>query len=184
MGRAKQLLPLNNKPIIRHCVETILESGINDVIVVVGTQDNGIAAACTNLPVTIAVNDKPGSEMSDSVRCGLTCITAFSAVLLSLADHPLVTSETIKTLVSHHISYPETIIIPEFEGKRGHPTLFPRSVINQLFFYETLRDIIRRNQSRVKTIAVGDEGVILDMDTPDDYKRILARYRELKCNDP
>lgn len=176
MGQLKQLLPINKKPAIRHCLETIIASGINDIIIVIGEGGEKIIQAINNLPVKIVFNKEPKSEMADSFRTGLQSVDAYSTgVLVCLSDHPLISEETFKMLIKLHEEEPDWILIPVYNGKRGHPTLFPKSVINDIFLGINLREIINRNPDRVKTVSVKDEGVILDMDTTDDYRIILER---------
>ncbi len=176
MGQLKQLLPINEKPAIRHCLETIIASGINDIVIVVGEDGEKMIQAINNLTVKIVFNKEPESEMADSLRAGLKSVDASSkGVLVCLADHPLISEETFKILIKLHEEEPDWILIPVYNGKRGHPTLFPKSVINDIFLGINLREIINRNPDSVKTVSVKDEGVILDMDTTDDYRIILER---------
>jgi len=115
--------------------------------------------------------------MAGSVRLGLRQIDpASTGVLICLADHPLVSSETIKELVNVHLSVPDSILIPVYKGGRGHPTLFPRKTIEDIYSVETLRDLIASRSGSVRAVDVDDEGVILDMDTPEDYERIKQRF--------
>ena len=122
------------------------------------------------------VNENPESEMAESVRIGLRTLTDFSTgVLVHLSDHPLVSAKTLKSIVQCHLEIPDKIIIPQYKGKRGHPSLFPKPVIDEIFVGLTLRDIIKRDSSRIKFLDVDDEGVILDMDTKEDYEKILKK---------
>jgi molybdenum cofactor cytidylyltransferase len=178
MGRTKQLLRLGDKPVISHCIDAMLDAGISDCVVVVGAQENGITWLLRGLPVTIAVNDVPGSDMAESVRAGLKLISASSSgVLIGLSDHPLVSPETMKALIREHSAFPGYIIIPVYLGRRGHPSLFPIRALREIFFGSNLRDIVRQDPARVRFVDVQDEGVVLDMDTPDDYEAILKHYR-------
>ncbi|HEX9020585.1 MAG TPA: nucleotidyltransferase family protein [Nitrospirota bacterium] len=171
MGRSKQLLPLNDKPVIRHCFDVLLSAGLDDIVVVVSSPENGVIHALRGLPVTIAVNNAPGSEMAESVRAGLRAIDGYSSgVLVCLSDHPLVSGETIETVLQQHLETPGAIVIPSYQGKRGHPTLFPKQIITEIFFAATLRDIIRNHAQAVRTADVDDEGVILDIDTEENYR--------------
>ncbi|MHB8844497.1 MAG: nucleotidyltransferase family protein [Nitrospirota bacterium] len=177
MGSSKQLLPLGPKPVIRHCLDSVIDAGIKDVVVVIGAGGSEIAAAIDGLPVSIAVNDDSSGDMASSVRQGLRAIDPASAgVLVCLSDHPLVAADTIATIVSAHHAASDRIIIPLHNARRGHPTLFPRVVIEEIFFSPTLRDVIAANAGLVRTIEVGDEGVILDLDTPEEYGRIKGRF--------
>jgi len=177
MGRSKQLLPLGPKPVIRHCLDGIISAGILDIVVVLGTDGEEIAAAVSGMPVRTVVNPDPRSDMAGSVRLGLRqADRASTGVLICLADHPLVSSGTIKGLLNVHHSGPDSILIPLYQGRRGHPTLFPRKAIEDIFSLETLRDVIARRAGSVRAMDVDDEGVVLDLDTPEDYERIKRRF--------
>lgn len=176
MGRPKQLLPLGNKPVIRHCIDNIIAAGIQEIVVVVSPHAQAIAEALSGLPVRIAVNNTIDGDMAGSVRVGLKAIDqSSSGVLVCLVDHPLATVDTMKTLARTHAESPDKIIIPSYNGKRGHPSLFPMTILHEIFVADTLRGVVRKNEGRVRIIDVPDEGVVLDMDTPEDYEQVLKR---------
>lgn len=177
MGRSKMLLPLGPKLVIRHCLDSIITAGILDIVVVLGTDGEEIAAAVSGMPVRTVVNPDSRSDMAGSVRLGLRqADRALTGALICLADHPLVLSETIMGLVNAHRSIPDSILIPLYRGRRGHPTLFPRKAIEDIFSLETLRDVIASRTESVRAVDVDDEGVVLDLDTPEDYERIKGRF--------
>ena len=178
MGRIKQLLPLGNKPVISHCIDTLIASEIKDIVVVLGPHRAEILRFLGALPnqVKIAYNDIPGSEMAESVRIGLGVINASSSgLLVCLSDHPMVSRETIKTLIGLHGQDPDKIIIPLYRGSRGHPTLFPARMIREVLTGHTLREITSRHPEKVRYLEVQDEGVILDLDTVEDYKKLSEK---------
>lgn len=182
MGQPKQLLPIRNKPLVRHCVDTLLSSGICDIVVVLGIQRDKIMMALDDLSpevLKIGFNDCPGSEMAESVRIGLRLIdNSSSGILVCLCDHPLVSNETLKCLVSLHDDWPDVIMIPAYHGKRGHPTLFPSALMAGLFKGLSLRDIILEHPKFIRTVEVPDEGVVIDIDTMEDYRRICGKAYE------
>lgn len=176
MGTAKQLLTVQGKPAIRLCVEALRAGGLHHPIVILGSRREECEAALAGLSVTFAVNDDPKSEMAESVRIGLRAATATATgILVCLCDHPLVAPSTYRDLSSAHFHYVEQIIIPVYMGRRGHPTLFPRSLLEEIYAGLTMRDIIQRNDDRVMHLALDDEGILLDMDTVQDYARLCAR---------
>ncbi len=176
MGCPKQLLPLGHKPVVRHCLDNIIAAGIQQIVVVLGAESNGTAAALRGLPVTVVVNEKKGSEMAESVRIGLRALESpSSGVLICLGDHPLASAETIRTVALAHRESPDDIIIPSYDRRRGHPSLFPSVLLDEIFSGGTLRNIIDKHSRRVRIIEVPDEGVILDMDTREDYENILKK---------
>jgi molybdenum cofactor cytidylyltransferase len=179
MGQLKQLLSLGSKTVIRHCLDTLLHSGIRDIVMVVGVGGEEIVNAVYGLPVRVARNLDQESEMAESVRVGLRAVgTESSGILVCLSDHPLVKTETLVTLIQSHREDPERIIIPQLNGKRGHPTLFPRPVMEEILDNLTLRDIVYRNPARVREVDVPDEGILLDMDTIPDYQGIRERFMD------
>ena len=177
MGRPKQLLPLGDRTVIEHCIGSIVAAGIKDIVVVLGPERPEIAGLIKNLPVLITVNDKEESEMAESVRTGLKAVEGdATGILICLVDHPLVLPETIRTITALHHDYPASIIIPSCNRKRGHPTLFPGDIIREIFEKKSLREVIDSHAEMIRYLDVADEGVLLDMDTTEDYARILDRF--------
>lgn len=172
MGRPKQLLLIPDRPALRRCAESLIAGGAAEVIVIIAGYD-GIAGALNGLQVRVVRNRDPDSDMAGSARTGLqdVCENA-TGVLVCPADHPLVSPDTVRLLLAEHAAAPDRIIIPVYNERRGHPTLFPRPVISELRFFPTLRDLIRHNADRVRLRSVADQGVILDMDTPADYEKL------------
>jgi molybdenum cofactor cytidylyltransferase len=172
MGTLKQLLPLGDRPVIRRCADAVFASGVQDLVVVVNGEGEKIVEALANLPVTIVRNDEVNSQMADSVRVGIKALdNRFSGVLVCLSDHPLVDPKTFRIIIQAHQRVPDRIILPCHEGKRGHPALFPRTILSEVLSGGTLRDIVAKDEHRVQPVEVDDTGVLLDMDTEGDYQR-------------
>ena len=172
MGRSKQLLPLANKPAIHWCLDALLDAGFQDITVVLGPNGHEIADHIKEYPVTTVWNNNPESDMAGSVKVGSQALKNASAILIVPVDHPLATSRTIKKLIDTHSRHPDKIIIPLHDNRKGHPTLFPKPIIDELSTLPTLRDIIHKNAQRIHLVKVEDEGILLNMNTPDDYKKI------------
>ncbi|HXE96998.1 MAG TPA: nucleotidyltransferase family protein, partial [Dongiaceae bacterium] len=173
MGSCKQLLPLGGSTVISRCVEALCTGGASSILVVVAEEGNGVAEAVQGFPVRIVVNQEKDGDMASSVRAGRDALTEeTSGVIVSLCDYPLVSAGTITGLIARHRDSPGRIIIPRHGERRGHPLLFPRTVLNELADDRTLRDLVRRDPGRICCHDVDDPGVLVDMDTPDDYRRI------------
>jgi molybdenum cofactor cytidylyltransferase len=173
MGTCKQLLPLGGGTIIGRCLETLVSSGIGEIVVVVSRDGQAVELAARRFPVGIVVNDTAEGDMASSVRAGRDALTdGSSGAIVALCDYPLVTSRTITRLVAEQRQSPGCIIIPCYLGRRGHPLFFPRAILNELTGDLTLRDLVRRDPGRILCLAVDDPGVLIDMDTPEDYHRI------------
>lgn len=170
MGANKQLLPLLGRPAILHCLEALWQAGFIRPVVVLSPEGTEIAGVLADRSVTIAWNEDPVCEMADSVRTGLKSTpSTCSALLIYPADYPLVSSSTIADLGQRYESEPEKIIIPTYQGSRGHPVLFPRFMLEELDSGLTLRDVIHNHPADLLHCPVEDEAILLDMDTPADY---------------
>src|ERR1700687_4843609 len=90
MGCCKQLLPLDGRPAIVWCLESLMAAGIAEITIVVGPAGGEIVTTVSHLPVTVARNKAVGSDMAQSVRTGLDLVgVEATGVLVCLADHPL-----------------------------------------------------------------------------------------------
>ncbi len=125
------------------------------------------------------INTLPQSDMAKSVRLGFQAMKQQSTgALICLVDHPLVQPGTLKQMVAAAMGAPDRIIIPTFQERRGHPTLFPRALLAEIYQGFNLREIIGRHPDKVTLLPVADEGVVLEMDTPEDYREICRRLEE------
>jgi molybdenum cofactor cytidylyltransferase len=175
MGRCKQLLPLGNSTVIGRCIDTLQRGGIEKIVVVAAQDGHEVSAAAQAYPVRIVINREPDGDMASSVRAGRDFLTSgFSGILVALCDYPLVNPATIISIVESHSHYPDHIIVPRQQGRRGHPLLFPRVLLEELHTGMTLRDVVRRHSTRVHVVDVDDPGIVIDMDTPEDYERVCS----------
>ena len=176
MGHTKLLLPVGDKPVIARCIETFFKAGVGEIIVVTRMDGGDIRDAIAKYPVNNVINPLPRSDMAGSVRAGLAAAKKDGGgIFVAPADYPLVTPKTIIAMDWEFQANPG-IVIPRCWGFRGHPVLFPRKRLDEIFDVPILRNIIARHPEEIRYIDVCDEGTILDMDTPEDYQRILRRY--------
>lgn len=177
MGSCKQLLDLGGKTVLARCIETLRYGGVGEIIVVIAGNGLALADEAGRYPVKVAVNEDPAGDMASSVRVGREILSPGSdGVIVALCDYPLVTDSTISTLVHAHTVHPGSIVIPTHGGRRGHPTLFPATILAELAPGGTLRDLVRCDPCRVDLCDVDDPGILQDMDTPEDYRRIASSF--------
>ena len=172
MGQPKQIMSINGKPFISHCLDHIAAAGIGDIVVVLGAHKREVFQLIAGRPIKVVFNWAPQTEMADSVRLGLSAVDlGASGVLICLSDHPLVAGDTYQRLVDFHRLHPDKIVIPTFRKRRGHPVLFPKALIDQVFSGFHLRQIIDRSTQAVEGLEADDRGILWDIDTPQDYDR-------------
>lgn len=179
MGENKLLLAYKGKPIIRHVVEACLVPEISDIIVVTGFERERIENALSGLDVIFCYNRDYCYGMTTSFVRGVKSIipNKYQGIFLLLGDQPFVTCETIEHMIDiFRKSKSPAIVVPVYNGKKGHPVLFDIQLYKEIISLERdniIREIIHRHSDNViKTEE--RKGVIIDIDTPEDYLRYLV----------
>jgi molybdenum cofactor cytidylyltransferase len=175
MGRCKPLLPLGDETVIKRCLKTLYQGGVNEIIVVVSIHGDEVARAARKHPVLIAVNPDESGDMASSIRAGRDATPPeTTGIIVALCDYPLVMPGSVRALIDQHQRYPDSIITPTCNGRRGHPLLLPRLILAELAAGITLRDLLRKDATRIREVPLDDTGILMDMDTPDDYRIVCG----------
>ena len=180
MGKFKPLLPLGNKTVIEQVVAIFLHAGVGDIRVVLGHKARNVITVLENPAVSWHINDDFQSEMFNSVKVGVGGLRHDSGSFFILpVDIPLVRPQTLQLLMGSLGEDPSKIIYPTFLGKRGHPPLIPRQYAGALARWSGnggLKGFLEQYDNRSLEVPVFDEGILMDMDTPEQYGQIAARY--------
>ena len=135
-GGCKQLALVNGRPMVAQVTEAVLASGVDQVVVVLGSEAEAVAARhCQALRVTTVVNDDWQEGMGSSVRAGVAAVAPRAdAVLFVLADQIRLTSAEIDAVVAAYRRERESggsarIVAPVHDGRRGNPVLFDRRLL-------------------------------------------------------
>jgi molybdenum cofactor cytidylyltransferase len=179
MGAEKLLLPLDGKRLIARIVDEVLESPVDEVLVVVGSNEAEIKRALAGRQARLVVNPDAGGEMLSSVRCGLAAASEqCRAVLVVLGDQPGISRILIADLVRAFRSGGKGIVVPTYGGRRGHPILFSvkhRDEVLHSYDDVGLRGLSRSHPDDVLEMQASTAEVLEDMDVPEDYRRMLRR---------
>jgi molybdenum cofactor cytidylyltransferase len=175
MGQPKPLLLWRGEPFIRHVARTAVRAGLSPVVIVAGAHTAELRAAVADLPVTLIHNPDWEAGQSTSVRRGLRALpdTIGSAVFL-LADQPHIPIELVKALTDQHAQGLAPIVAPLIDGRRGNPVLFDRATFADL--QSLAGDVGGRAVFATHPMAYvpwHDASLLLDVDTPEDYRRLL-----------
>src|SRR5262249_47254742 len=95
--------------------------------------------------------------------------------MLFLVDHPLVDPGTINSLIAHF--EPSRIVVPVFEGRRGHPVLFASDVLEEILDLTASQGaniVVRKDPGRILEVPVYERGILVDIDTPEDFERLRS----------
>jgi molybdenum cofactor cytidylyltransferase len=185
MGRPKALLELpGGDSFVRRIVCTLVEGGVSRTLVVAGAGGPPICAHVASLaevlgvPLSCVLNPEPDRGQLSSLQCGLRAIGDAPGALVTLVDLPLVRAETVRALLRTWDGSRATLVRPARGLAHGHPIVLGRALIDELLAADpgqVARDVVRRHAPTGLEVAVNDEGAFIDVDTPDDYARVVDR---------
>lgn len=182
MGDNKLLLPLGGVSTLERVIETMLALPFGELIVVTGAgyAETEKIAAARNLRVVRNEDFEDG--LASSIRAGVPAVSHDSlGVLFALADMPLVRASTVEALCAEfaHRQNERPIVVPSVADKRGNPVIFHLSYLPELSALQGdvgARGIIKRHAELVRAVETEDEGVLADMDTPEDFRRVSETF--------
>lgn len=175
MGYPKPLIKIGEHTFIEHTLATMLEV-LPRVVVVLGAYAERIRAVIpSDSRITVTENPESSRGQLSSLRVGIELLPIdIDAVMVHLTDHPLVRADTFRAVLTPYGRGGEQIVIARYEGRRGHPVIFDRSVFGELLHTrdsDGARAVVNGDPSRVTYVDVTDSGVVLDLDTPEDVVR-------------
>ena len=178
-GSTKQLADLDGSPMVRRAVQTATRVCGASTLLVTGHDRAAVAFACAGLPGFVTVNETfergIGSSIAHAVR---VLPPQASALLVLLADQPLIGQPHLQAIVAGWSGADDEIVATSYAGIRGAPVLFPRSSFAELAELDGDRGgrhLI--DDQRFRVTAVECEGAAVDVDTPADLMQISRSAR-------
>ena len=98
--------------------------------------------------------------------------------MLFLVDHPVVDVPTLEALIMNLA--PNRIVLPTFEGRRGHPVLFAPDVLEEILELPASQGaniVVRKDPGRIREVPVNAPGVLVDIDTPEQFEKLLENEK-------
>ena len=205
MGRPKALLQWRGRPFIATVCDALRLVGVKEKIVVLGRAEREILAAWKPLGEKIAVNSRPEDGQLSSLRIGIEAAAKDTeGFMVCLVDQPTIAPQTYKKIVFFWSRHKDSIVIPRCKRnaaqsqvidvnskpatpnskllfKRGHPIIIP--AIYRHFCFEGpleagLHWVTHHPSVKIADIEVNDSGIILDIDTPEQYEELRVRGLE------
>ena len=146
--------------------------GINNVVCIIRKDDTNWFKENADCPEYI-VNYNPELGMLSSVKLGIEKYLKHDGVLLFPVDHPFVTNDTIKSLISDFKKNTNSVIKPFYKDKSGHPLIIPGTLFKYIVNSDnmkTLNDIIKESGISEIRIDVDDEGILKNVNSIEDLK--------------
>lgn len=184
MGRPKLTLPLGNTTVIGRVVSTLRAGGVERIVVVVGPHVSELIPLAQAAGADVLALSEPTPDMRTTVERGLEwigkhCCTAMHDWwFLAPADHPAFAASVISNLLSMSDEARRSIIVPTHNGRRGHPALFRwhhAAGINAMPKDAGINSYLHAQANEVLELPVTDAGILANLDTPEDYARLMER---------
>jgi molybdenum cofactor cytidylyltransferase len=180
MGRSKQLLPWGETTVLGKTLDHVRESAAHDMLVISGHDAAAVEAIARERDIAAVRN--PGyvaGEMLSSLQVAIRQLPQNrSAVLVMLADQPMVEPEVIDLILDAFYKGQGDLLVPSFRGRRGNPVLIARRYFPELLALPegaAPRDLLQRYPDEVNMVEVDTDSILRDLDRPEDYERWRPR---------
>jgi len=178
LGQSKQLLKVNGQPLLQRTVQVAMESGIENIFVVLGANEEEHKSVISQLPVHILQHKEWQKGMGSSLKFGLKSIIEklpnTQAVLVLVCDQPFLTSSHLKNMLHEFEKSNGEIVASVYQNTKGVPALFSKQLFENLLALgdeQGARKIIESHAGIIQTVEF-PKGEI-DLDTPEDLKNFI-----------
>jgi molybdenum cofactor cytidylyltransferase len=180
MGENNKLLAeIDGRPMVVKVVETVRASKIGSITVVTGHEAERVKAALLG---DLAFVDNPdyAAGLSTSLKAGIAALPGdIDGVLVCLGDMPRIDADMIDRLIAAFDPLEgREICVPTHKGKRGNPVLWGKRFLPEM---ATLagdvgaKHLIGEHADQVVEVEMEEDGVLIDIDTPDALRRYRAK---------
>lgn len=182
MGAPKPLLAVDEQEnFLEHVIAALRDGGCHDVCVVVGPEHDAaareIGEAVWDAGAHRLINPLTDAQQVDSLRVAIRSLPPEAEALIETpVDFPRIQAATVRRLIDAFGHSRAPVVVPTYGGRRGHPTLFARSMWPELLaepLPEGARTVVHAHQSDLLEVTVEDAGILLGVDTPEDYTRLM-----------
>jgi len=178
MKQQKLLMDYHGKSFIKTIVNKVKSSEADQTLVILGSDSEKIADQIKPYHVDTVFNPHYKEGMLSSIQCGLNSLSkSIDAVLVVLGDQPMIEVDVINELINKYRKTRAKIIIPVYQGKRGHPVLIETMYRDEVFTLNPdkgLRELIYSHHEDIYELEVNTPSILKDIDTIEDYKNEIA----------
>jgi molybdenum cofactor cytidylyltransferase len=179
MGQPKQLLPWGESSVLSQTIRNAKAATLHDILVVSGHEAAKIEAIAAAEGVPTIHNPQYAiGEMLSSLQTAVSHLIPSAAILVLLADQPMLTPETIDQLLAAYWRGESELIAPVYQGQRGNPVLIGRRYFAELLALpagDAPRTLLQRHTAELLLVPVETETVVQDLDTWEAYERLRPR---------
>ena len=178
MGSPKALLAYQGRPFLEHLLEVTAHRQIGVRRIVLGADAGPIAKAINLKADEIVINEDWEKGQLTSIQAALRSLPpGTDGILLCLIDHPLISAVLIQDLVEQFYKSGKPIVLPVYEGRRGHPLIFSASLYDELLRapLETgARAVVWAHSRDVEEVRTNEEGCVLNLNDPETMNKAFG----------
>jgi molybdenum cofactor cytidylyltransferase len=177
MGRPKALLPIEGQNFIERIVGALTQSQADRLVVVLGHNADEMRRQIEHLPVEIVMNTDYKNGQLSSLQAAIRHIekeNRCDGMLVHLVDHPYIDRRLVDLMIQRFYETKKLIVVPRHQQKRGHPVIFSRALFEELLSApadQGAKAVVNAHRQETLEIEWQDEGITLDIDTPELYRR-------------
>lgn len=178
MGSPKALLPYQGRTFLEHLLEVTEHPRVGVRRVVTGASHAEIVRRVP-LPSDIVVMNRSWQKgQLSSIRAAIESLRSFETegMMVALVDHPLITKAVVEALIAAFDRSPHSIVLPTWQGRRGHPVIFPMRLYSELYQASDdigARAVVWAHKNDVVEVPVDEEGVVLNIDDRATYDKLF-----------
>jgi molybdenum cofactor cytidylyltransferase len=180
MGHPKALLPIDGVRFVEKIVAALKSTDVDSIIVVLGHNAEEIRQKISDLPVTILINHDYKQGQLSSLQAAIRHLESSSegssvdGILVHLVDHPYISAGLVNLMINRFYETRKLIVVPRFQSRRGHPVIFSRALFSELLaagLDQGAKPVVHAHRDETLEIDTEDRGVLIDIDTPEEYRR-------------
>lgn len=185
MGDTNKLaLDVGGLPLLRRTALTLLGACLNEIVVVLGHQADAAKSLLAGLPLQLVDNPHYAEGQMTSVHRGMQALQKpCEGVMVCLSDQPLLESSDVEILIRAFVDdCPRTVLVPTYQGRRGNPIVLAHRHREAILAGDRnlgCKRLIERNPELVWPYPMPNDHCVFDLDTPEDYSRLLVRVAEI-----
>lgn len=177
MGRDKALLAYRGHTFLETVLAALRQADVTHIAVVLGHHAEEIQRGVDLSGTTVVVNQNYRRGQTSSLQAGIRALEGpeLEALVLTLVDHPAISPDVVQRLVSAFRQDGSPLVVPTYQGRRGHPVLIGRTLFEEFKSLESsegANTVLRRYREGTQLVEVEDPGVLLDVDDPETYRQL------------
>jgi molybdenum cofactor cytidylyltransferase len=180
MGRPKALLPIEGVRFIEKIVNSLKSTRVGKTIVVLGHNAEEMRRKIADLSVDVVINPDYKQGQLSSLMAAVRSIASSAnagdvdGILVHLVDHPYISPDLVNLMIERFYESKKLIVVPRYRERRGHPVILSKLLFEELLatpLDQGAKAVVHAHSSETLEIVTDDEGVTIDIDTPEEYRR-------------